>query len=221
MPYHIDEFAVIGLGRFGSALALTLESMGHHVLGVDTNMDIVQAMSSRLSHVVSLDSTDEDALRSVDIVEFETVVVAIGTDFENNLLTTVALKNLGVQNVICKANSRRQGDILLKIGADRVVLPEHEAGQRLAEELINPILLDRFHLDRDYSIAELAVPAKFTNQSLAQLDLRAKYNINVLVIKRGEDQVTTSPEADFILLPGDLLVILAPDDKIEELSSFN
>ena len=217
MPHHIDEFAVIGLGRFGSALDLTLESLGHHVLGIDDRMEVVQSFSSQLTHVVSLDATDVEALRNIDISSFNTVVVAIGTDFEAGLLTTAALKELGVRNVVCKSVSRRQGEILHKVGADRVVLPEHDAGKRLAEELVNPALIDRFHLGTDFSIAELSVPKSFANQSLKQLHLRHKYNINVLVVRRG-DKVTTSPEADFILLPRDIIVVLAPDDKIEMLS---
>lgn len=218
MPQRKYEFAVIGLGRFGSAVALTLESLGHYVLGIDQNLDIVQSLSAQLTHVVALDATDDEALRSIDISEFETVVVAIGTDFESNLLITVALKSLGVRNVICKTITRRQSEILSKVGADRIILPEYEAGYRLAEELVNPGLLDRFHLGPGYSVAELTVPRAFANQSLAQSDLRKLHGINVLVVRRG-DAMTTSPRADFILLDGDVMVVLGRDEKIDALSA--
>lgn len=215
-----NEFAVIGLGRFGSALALSLAEHGHYVLGIDQNIEIVQSLSSQLTHVVSLDATDEEALNSIDIRTFDTVIVAIGTDFENNLLITVALKHLGVNYVICKTISRRQRDILLKIGADRVILPEREAGSRLAMELMNPGLMERFALGPGYSIAEIELPGRYANQSLIQSDLRQKYGINVLVVKR-ENQLHTSPRADFILLDDDVLVVLGADEKIETFSQLN
>lgn len=218
MPQHKKEFAVIGLGIFGSAVALTLEAEGHYVLGIDQDIDIVQSLSAELTHVVALDAADEVALRNIGITDFGTVIVAIGTDFESSLLITVALKNLGVARVICKTISRRQGEILRKVGADRVVLPEYETGQRLAEELLNPGILERFHLGPGYSIAELGVPKRFCNQSLAQSDLRRVHGLNVLLIKRG-DQLMTAPRAETILLDGDLIVVLAGDDKIAALSA--
>ena len=208
------DFAVIGLGRFGAALALNLEEHGHHVLGIDEKEDTVQRLADYLTQTVKLDATDEEALRTVDITSFDTVVVAIGTDFESNLLTTVALKSLGVKRVICKTISKRQQEILRKVGADRVILPEFEAGCRLADELMNPGLLERFHLGPGYSIAEVVAPRMLANQSLSQLNLRQRYGINVLLIKRGE-QITTSPRAEFILLSGDLMVILGRDEKLE------
>lgn len=208
------DFAVIGLGRFGAALALALEEHGHHVLGIDENEDTVQRYADYLTQAVKLDATDEEALRTVDIAAFETVVVAIGTDFESNLLATVALKNLGVRKVICKTITKRQQDILRKVGADRVILPEFEAGCRLADELMNPGLLERFHLGPGYSIAEVVTPRSLANQSLNQLDLRKRFGVNVLLVKRGED-ITTSPRAEFILLTGDVMVILGRDEKLE------
>ena len=220
MGHHKNEFAVIGLGRFGSALALTLEEHGHYVLGIDENIDIVQSLAGQLTHVVSLDAIDEEALNSIDITSFRPVVVAIGTDFESNLLITVALKGLGVNNVICKTISRRQKEILLKVGADRVILPEREAGRRLAEELINPGLMGRLSLGPGFSVAEFEVPRKFTNQSLAQSKLRHDFGINVIVIRR-DKQIYTSPGANFILLDGDVIVTLATNEDIEAFSQLN
>ncbi len=211
------DFAVIGLGRFGAALALALEEHGHHVLGIDENEDTVQRYADYLTQAVKLDATDEEALRTVDITAFDTVVVAIGTDFESNLLATVALKNLGVRKVICKTITKRQREILRKVGADRVILPEFEAGYRLADELMNPGLLDRLHLGPGYSIAEVGTPRSLANQSLSQLDLRKRFGVNVLLVKRGEE-ITTSPRAEFILLTGDVMVILGENEKLEAFS---
>jgi trk system potassium uptake protein TrkA len=208
------EFAVIGLGRFGSGVALSLEAHGYHVLGLDSRPEIVQQLADRITHVAALDSTDEKALKAVDITSFDTVIVAIGKDFEANVLTTVALKNLGVRHVICKVLTRRQRQILLQVGADRAIQPEFDAGQRLADELSAPSILERIPLGPDHSIAELIVPTAFVHQSLAQVDLRNKYGVTVVLVKRG-DSVDVSPPANFVLQPDDLLVVLGRKERVE------
>lgn len=215
---HIKhEFAIIGLGRFGTAVALTLVKNGHHVLGIDRDLDIVQRLASQLTHVVALDSTDEEALRQVDITEFGTVVVAIGTEFESALLTVATLKSLGVPRIVCKTLSQRQSDILYKLGADRVIMPEYEAGRRLALDLTIPNMIEHFDIDPVYSISEVLIPKSLCNQSLKQLSLNRRFGINILLIKRGDD-VTISPSADFILLENDLLVLFASNVQIEAFS---
>jgi trk system potassium uptake protein TrkA len=129
------EYAVIGLGRFGSSLALRLIELGHSVLGIDRDREIVQRLADDLTQTAVLDASDEVALQDVGITAFDAVIVAIGADFESNLMATTALKGLAVPLVIAKALSDRQRTILLRVGADRVILPEIEAGQRLADEL--------------------------------------------------------------------------------------
>jgi trk system potassium uptake protein TrkA len=211
------EYAVIGLGRFGSSLALTLMERGHNVLGIDRSREIVQRLADQLTQVVALDSSDEDALRAVDILSFDTVVVAIGSDFESNLLTTVALKSLGVRNVVCKASTERQRSILLRVGADRVVLPEQEAGRRLAQVLTAPGILDQLELEPGYSITELQVPEALVGHTLAESDLRRRFGITVLVVKRKQSLVV-SPPADYLLEKGDLLVVLGANTNISRLN---
>lgn len=208
------EFAVIGLGRFGSGVALQLEENGYHVLGIDMDEEIVQRMAPLITHVASLDSTDEEALNAIDILSFDTVVVAIGEDFEANLLTTVALKNLGVRQVISKAPTNRQVNILSRIGADRVIQPEYEAGKRLAQELSTPAILEKVALGPDHSLVEVVVPDKFSNQTILQSHIRQKYGVSILLVKRG-DEVFVSPRADFILLPDDLLVIIGKEHRVD------
>lgn len=132
----VREVAVIGLGRFGSAVALALAEAGCAVVGIDRSRALVQELADQLADVVQADATDEDALRQLGIADFDVVVVGIGADFESNLLITVALKEFGVPHVISKALSTRQAAILLKVGADQVVLPEQEAGKRLANDLL-------------------------------------------------------------------------------------
>lgn len=129
-------FAVIGLGRFGTSLALGLVERGHNVLGIDRDREHIQRLADESTQVVALDATDEDSLQAVDITSFDTVVVAIGTNFEANLMTTLALKSLGVRHIVCKALTPRQQTALLAVGAGHVVLPEHESARRLASETV-------------------------------------------------------------------------------------
>ncbi|NJO05233.1 MAG: TrkA family potassium uptake protein, partial [Chloroflexaceae bacterium] len=180
-----QEYAVIGLGRFGISLATTLVERGYYVLGIDRDRDIVQRTADLITQVVALDATDENALRAVDIGSFETVVVAIGENFECNLMATVALKSLGVRNVVSKARTKRQRDILLRVGADHVVLPEHEAGRRLAHVLSGPGVLDQLELEPGLSITELRVPSQWSASSI-ETGLRRRFGVTLLVVKRGK-----------------------------------
>ncbi|MCL6510955.1 MAG: TrkA family potassium uptake protein [Anaerolineae bacterium] len=208
-----NEFAVIGLGRFGSSLARTLISRGAIVLGIDRSPELVQELADELTQAAVLDSTNEAALREVDITSFKTVIVAIGSNFEANLLTTVALRELGIPNIICKALNIRQRDILLKVGANRVVLPEYEAGHRLALELTIPGMLGQMDLGPGYAISEIKAPARITNTPLNRSDLR-KLNLHVLAVKRG-DHLIVSPAQDFVPQPDDVLVVIGKSADIE------
>jgi trk system potassium uptake protein TrkA len=207
------EFAVIGLGRFGSSVALSLISRGHTVLGIDQDPAIVQRLADRIDHIIALDSTNEEALRAVDIRSFDTVVVAIGTHFENNLMTTVALKSLGVRRVVCKGLNERQQHILLSVGADQVVLPEHEAGTRLAARLAEPLVLDHLDLGPGFSVAEIRVPRALVGHSLARSDLRRAYGINVLAVRR-EDKLLITPPAELIFQVDDNILAIGSDESI-------
>ncbi|MCG8353092.1 MAG: TrkA family potassium uptake protein [Chloroflexales bacterium] len=207
------EFAVIGLGRFGTSLAMTLMEQGFHVLGIDRDTEIVQRLSDQITQAVSLDSTNEDALSAVDIISFDTVVVAIGNNFEGNLMTTVALKSLGVKHVVCKALTERQQAILLRVGADRVVLPEHEAGQRLAWVLAEPRVLDHLELGPGFSVAELRVPPSMVEHTLIETDMRRRYGINVLAVRRGS-ALTVSPPVNYIFEENDILLVIGADTSI-------
>ncbi|MBP6802766.1 MAG: TrkA family potassium uptake protein [Chloroflexi bacterium] len=212
-----QEFAVIGLGRFGSSLACALEENGQTVMAIDIDPQLVQSIADEVTHAATLDATNEDALRAIDITAFDTVIVAIGADFEANLITTATLKDLGVRRIICKTQSNRQKEILLRIGADKVVQPEQNSARRLAEELSLPTLLEKFNLTQSYSIAEILLPASLNWQSLAQTDLRNKYQLTVLLIKRG-DEVLISPTSDTVLQEGDLLIVFGDNPSITQFS---
>ena len=207
------EFAIIGLGQFGLSVALTLMERGHQVLGVDIDPQLVQRYADEITHTVALDATDDNALQAVDIADFETVIVAIGNSFENSLMATVSLKGLGVKQVISKATTQRQAAILSRVGADRVVLPEEEAGSRLALELSASRLLDFFSIEPGFSIAEVPTPEPLHNHSLEETEIRQKYNLTVLVVKNDRGMLV-SPPASYVFKEGDLLVVIGPDQDI-------
>ncbi len=211
-----QEYAVIGLGRFGTSLATTLVERGFYVLGIDQNAEIVQRIADHITQAVALDSTDENALRAVDITAFETVVVSIGHNFECNLMTTVALKSLGVRNVVCKARTQRHHDILLRIGADHVVLPEHDAGRRLAHVLSGPGVLDQLELEPGFSITELRVPKSMIGHSLLESDMRRRCGVTVLLVKRGSE-LTVTPEPTYVFEANDVLVVIGNNEDITRL----
>ncbi len=213
-----SEFAVIGLGRFGSSVANTLVERDFTVLGIDQNMRIVQDLADELTQTVSLDATDEDALRAVDIAFYPTVIVAIGEDFQSKLLTTIGLKSLGVKRVICTASDEREKNILLKIGADQVVMPEYDSGRRLALRLAMPSLLDHLQLGRGYSISDIQLPTSFVGQTVRDKDLRSGFGLTLVAIRRG-DEVLISPSADAVYQAGDQLIVIGKVEDLDRLGA--
>jgi trk system potassium uptake protein TrkA len=211
------EFAVIGLGRFGSNLALTLEHHGRHVLGTDADPEVVQRLSDRLTRVVALDSTDERSLTAAGIPAFDTVVVALGADFAQTVMTTVALKRLDVRRVLCRATTLREEEILLQLGADRVIRPEYDAGKRLAEQLIAPSLVDQLKWGPECSIADVHTPSSLAGKTIGGSRLRNRYGITVLLLKQ-DHKVTVSPGPRAKLHDDDVLVVFGTKDKILQFS---
>ena len=211
----LREFAVIGLGRFGSSLALKLTALGHAVLGIDCNQPIVQALADQLSQTLAFDATEEDALATVGITDFETVIVAIASNFESNLMITVLLKELGVKHVICKASTERQQAILMRIGADQVILPEHEMGVQLAHRLVSPFILDRLELEPGISVCEIRAPKGLVGRTLGELQLRERYNLSVLFIKG--QRLVPAPGSRERIAAQDVLVLIGPDDAIAQM----
>ncbi len=208
-----QEFAVIGLGRFGWSLAVRLEETGHSVLGIDRNPEIVQQIANLLTETVALDATNEEALNAAGITEFNTVIVAIGDDFEAAALCVATLKEMGVPNVIARAISSRHNQLLHHIGADRVVQPLQDAGERLAEELGFPTLLKQLDLGPEHIIAQVAIPEGLIGKRLGDLTLREEEGVNILLIHRGADNII-SPPPPTILQAGDILVVLGPTDSV-------
>lgn len=214
----IKQFAVIGLGRFGSNLACALTRLGHDVLAIDTDEQQVQKYSHILTHVVQGNSTDEDVLHAVGIRNFDCVIVAIGGNIQDNVLTTMLVKEMGIKYVVAKAQNSVHGRMLEKVGADRVVFPEGEMGQRVAHNLVSTNILDYIELSPEISIVEITVPKQVLNKTLAETNFRTKFSINVLAIKRG-NQIIVAHMADDKLQDDDILIVMGSNDAIRELEN--
>ena len=210
------QYAVIGMGRFGTSVAMSLAKLGFEVLAIDSSEARVQEVAHAVTHAVSADSTDEEALRALGIRNFDVVVVAIGQDIQASILTTLILKDMGVPYTIVKAQNELHGKVLSKIGADKVIFPERDMGLRVAHHLISPNILDFIELSDDYSIAELKAPESMVGKNLKQLDIRARYRCNVMAIKSGE-AMNISPYAEDLIKSGDVLVIVGKNDDLAKL----
>jgi trk system potassium uptake protein TrkA len=210
-----NEFAIIGLGRFGGSLARRLEALGHPVLGIDVDPHAAKDISDEITETVVMDATDEDALHQVDIAAFRTVVVAVSGNFEADALITSTLKNLGIPNVICVSNSNRHREILLRIGADRVILPDEESGYQLADELSIPGMLERLHLSQDYSLIEIKVPPALVGKTI---NICERYEVNVVLILRGEELIL-NPDPGVQFLAQDILVLVGEKRHLAEFSN--
>jgi len=185
------EFAVIGLGRFGGSICRTLAEQGIEVMAIDINEDRVNDYSMIASHAVVGDSTDEKVLKELGIRNFDHVVVAIGDNIQASILTTIILKEHGVQNITVKAQNDYHEKVLVKIGADHVVHPERDMGKRIANNMISNSVLDYLELSDEHSIVEIVASEKIDGHSILNLDIRAKYGINIVAIKRKNEITDT------------------------------
>lgn len=210
------QFVIIGLGRFGSSIAKTLYSLGSDVLAIDIDEDIVQEISDSVTHAVQLDATDENALRSLGIRNFDVAVVTIGDNIQSSIMATLLVKELGVKYIIAKGHSDLHAKVLYKIGADRVILPEKDMGVRVAHNLVSANILDYIELSEDYSVMEIQALEEWSGSTLKDVKLRSKYGINVMAIKRG-DEVNLSPAAEDIIESGDIIVAIGSAEDLSRL----
>ena len=218
------QFAVIGLGRFGSSIARTLYNQGCEVLAIDRREEMVQEMSGSVTQAVQLDATDEKALKAVGIENIDVAIVAIGENLQASILISILLKEVGVKEVIAKARTPLHGRILKKIGADKIIFPEKEMGARLARSLVTTNILEQVELSPGYSVVEILAPKEFAGKSIGEMKLRRKHGINVLAIKRtGKDpesgkETDFSPRATDIIKEEDMLVILGSNEDIDKMT---
>ena len=211
-----EQVMVIGLGRFGSAVARELERLGHEVLAIDRDERTINEIAPHVTHALQLDASDERALRSAGASDFQTAIVAISTDTEPSIFATMVLKRLGVRTVIAKAGSVLHGEILSRVGADRVVLPEHETGVRLAHSFNVPNVIDYLDVAPNFGIEKIRPPKSFIGRSLGELDLKGRLGLTPIGLRRGQ-QVLVNPTRDERLAETDELILIGRDDKLDQL----
>ena len=207
-------YVVIGLGRFGTAIASRLFALGNEVLAIDTDAGKVQHAEPFVTYAVIGDARDEEVLRSLGVNNYDCAVVAIGKDLATSVIVTLNLKEL--QRVICKATDEIQKKALEKVGADRVVVPEREMGFKLAQALTSSSVLDFIELSPDYGIADVQVPDKWVGKTLRELNLRAKYGTNIIAIRDGS-AINVSPDADIPLKKENVLVAVGKNEQLSGL----
>jgi len=213
------RYLVIGLGRFGEAVAKALRLMQQDVMGVDSDEGRTQALADILSHVIQADATQEGVLERLSVSDFDAAVVAMGAEVEGSILVTMMLKELGCPYVVARASSEMHERVLKRVGADRVIFPERDMGARVAHGLLDPRVIDYFELMREFSVMELEAPSSMHGCTLAELGLRQQYNVNLLGIRRKGGRVVANPGGEDTILPGDILIVAGSHEALQRLSA--
>ena len=211
----MKSYIVIGLGRFGAEVSRRLFELGCEVLAVDSREELVQQISSDVTHAVVADARDKEVLRALGTRNFDCAIVAIGGSLADSVLATMNVKELGIPRVVCKAHDETHRQVLLKLGADQVVIPEQENAARLARSLSSHNVLDYIELSDDYGIIEVPAPRSWAGKSLKELNVRAKLGVNILAVKQGKN-INVSPAADFQIAEKDILVVLGDNVALEK-----
>ena len=211
----MKSYAVIGLGRFGSALARQLCKLGAEVLALDVKGDYVQQIANDVTHAVVGDAQDKEVLRALGVRNLDCAVIAIGDNLAASVLITMNLKELGVPYIVCKAHDETHRKVLEKLGVDRVVIPEHEYAQRLARTLNSHNVLDYIELSEDFGILDVPAPKRWIGKSLRGLNVRAKLGVTISAVENG-GKTNVSPTADYAVGEGDTLVMLGDNVALEK-----
>lgn len=214
----MKQFIVIGIGRFGSGVAERLCELGQEVLAVDTDEEAIQKISEKVTHAVTADATDENILKSLGVRNFDAAVVAIGSDIQSSILTTLMLKEMGVKHVVAKAQNELHAKVLLRIGADKIVFPERDMGERVAHNLISSNILEYIELSPEHSIIEYAVPKNWIGKNLRDINMRAKFGVTVVAIRsKNDERINISPKADNEIKEGDIMIVIGDNDELKKL----
>lgn len=209
--------AVIGLGRFGTTIAKLLASMNHEVLGVDIDPEVVQKISPYITHAIVANTTDEEAIKALALSQFDLVIVAIGDNVQANLMTSMLLKEMHIPKIVAKAENTLQGKMLSKIGVDQVIYPEFDMAQRLAQSLTREHVMDYLQLSKSVSLIEINMPLFMVGSCLKESNLREKYNLNAVGIRRGDD-LEVPPNPTTILSAEDKLLIIGNNSDLDALT---
>ena len=210
----MKSYMVIGLGRFGTEAARKLCELGCEVLAMDVSSELVQRVSNDVTHAVVANAQDKEVLRALGAKDFDCAIVSIGDSLADSVLATMNLKELGVPYVVCKAHDETHREVLQKLGADMVVIPEQENAARLARSLSCPNVLDYIELSDEYGIIEVPAPKRWLEKTLKELNVRAKLGVNILAVKR-DGKINVSPAADYQILEGDTMVVLGDSAALD------
>lgn len=212
------QFLVIGLGRFGVSVAGTLTEAGHSVVGIDQSEDRIQRVSEEITDVIKCDATDADILESIGISDYEAVIVCIGEKYiQNSILVTLLLKEKGAKKIIAKAGTKTQGRVLSKVGADIIVYPEKDMGERVARNLVSSNIIDFLRVSPDVSIIEIPVPETIVGKNLVELNLRHKYGVTIISIKNSKNKIMSPPDINYKFQKDDVLTLIGEDKLLRKL----
>jgi len=212
------QFLVIGLGRFGVSVAGTLTEAGHSVVGIDQSEDRIQRISEEITDVIKCDATDADILESIGISDYEAVIVCIGEKYiQNSILVTLLLKEKGAKKIIAKAGTKTQGRVLSKVGADIIVYPEKDMGERVARNLVSSNIIDFLRVSPDVSIIEIPVPETIVGKNLIELNLRHKYGVTIISIKNSKNKIMSPPDINYKFQKDDVLTLIGEDKLLKKL----
>lgn len=212
-----NNVVVVGLGRFGGAVAQSLTRLGHEVLAIEESLSLVQSWSDRLTHVVQADSSNIEALRQLGVADFQHAVVGIGSDIEASVLTVLALSELGVPDIWAKAVTTNHGKILEKTGAHHVVYPEAAMGERVAH-LVTGKMIDFIEFDDDFAIVKTRPPREAVGKTLGESQLRSRHGVTVVGVKRPREDFTYAKPTTLVV-EGDLLIVSGPTQKVERFAA--
>ncbi|MFZ3063690.1 MAG: TrkA family potassium uptake protein [Nitrospirota bacterium] len=213
----MKQYAILGLGRFGFKVAKTLAEKGCEVLAVDTEKDKIDAIRDYVSHAIQITSNSEEVYKAIGVDKVDVAIVGIGAaNVEASILVTALLKKIGVKEIVARAVSELHGDILRLVGATKVVYPEDEMGYRVAASLVLPRLIDHIELKEGYGLAQVKCPAELIDKMLKDVNLRTRFNVNVLAVKKADGTVDI-PEPDYKFSEGDLLIMVGRDEDLEKL----
>ena len=216
-PQNAKQFAVIGLGQFGASVAVTLYSMGYDVLAVDVDADRIDAINGKVTHAAQPDATDEEALRTLGLHNFDVAIVSVGNAVQDSIMITLLLKEIGVPEVIVEAQTDIHAKALGKIGADKVLFPERDMGQRVAHNLASSNIMDMIELSSDFTLMEIKALDEWVGHSLSELAMRRHYGINVVAIFN-ESGVNASPKAEDVIEATDVLLVVGAADRVSALA---
>ena len=208
------QYAVFGLGSFGSSVAVTLQNLGCEVVVVDNRMERIQEIADDVSYAIQADMQDQEVIRSLGARNLDGVIIAVSEDMEASVMATIISKDLGVPYVLAKARNEMHAKILRKLGADAVVFPERETGERIAKNLVSTNFADWIALSPEYSITEVAVPDGWTGKSLQELDVRRSHDVSVVGVVSG-DKVEVNPDPNKPLEQGMVLILVGANEALE------